>query len=357
MPIPINRDFKQTLNALTPWFKDKLSCKELKLESLGGPETTGFSNETLTIKNTFKKEKSAIDEFYVLRLKPTEFQVFPEYDLTKQVKIMKALRNVSLPTPEVLWEEKEESIIGTPFYVMRWIEGEAPADNPPFHMDTNNWVAKASPKQRKELWYGWVDYMSKVHLLNPHDLDLLFLDQPHLGKTSLDQSLSYYEDFLKWSMEDKSHELCEIVLEWLKDNRPQDNELITLCWGDCRCGNILYSNFKPTALLDWEMASLGNPLMDLAWGIAVDDANSLGLNVHRLEGFPDSQQTIDRWIKNTGFSADNYSYYRILALFKFSVIMVMTSKKMIYTGFLDEDSDYFIDNHVTQYLKSEMEKI
>ena len=54
MPIPINRDIKQTLNALTPWFKDKLSCKELKLESLGSPETTGFSNETLNIKNTFK---------------------------------------------------------------------------------------------------------------------------------------------------------------------------------------------------------------------------------------------------------------------------------------------------------------
>ena len=58
MPIPINRDIKQTLNALTPWFKDKLSCKELKLESLGSPETTGFSNETLKIKNKIWKNTS-----------------------------------------------------------------------------------------------------------------------------------------------------------------------------------------------------------------------------------------------------------------------------------------------------------
>ena len=49
MPILMNRDIKQTLNALTPWFKDKLSCKELKLESLGSPETTGFSNENFQV--------------------------------------------------------------------------------------------------------------------------------------------------------------------------------------------------------------------------------------------------------------------------------------------------------------------
>ena len=97
--------------------------------------------------------------------------------------------------------------------------------------------------------------------------------------------------------------------------------------------------------------------MDLAWGIAIDDTNSLGLNTLRLEGCPNQDDTIERWIFNTGFNSDYYSYYRVLALFKFSIIMVMTSRKMITAGFLPSDSDYYVNNHVTEYLNSEMEKI
>ena len=62
--------------------------------------------------------------------------------------------------------------------------------------------------------------------------------------------------------------------------------------GDSRPGNILYDNFKASALLDWEMATYGDPISDIAWGLAVDDASSIGLTVDRLEGSMDYEEAL-----------------------------------------------------------------
>ena len=144
---------------------------------------------------------------------------------------------------------------------------------------------------------------------------------------------------------------------WLKSNKLPPDQPKTFCWWYCRCGNILYKNFIPKAFLDWEIAFLGNPITDLVWGIVIDDTNSLVLNALRLEGYPNQDGTIKRWILNTGFNSDYYSYYGVLALLKFLIIMVMTSRRMMAKGFLPSDTDYYVNNHVIEYLNSEIEKI
>ncbi|MDG2061524.1 MAG: phosphotransferase family protein [SAR86 cluster bacterium] len=358
MPESTTANVKEVLNKLTPWFEDRLdSPKVLELTSSGGPEDTGFSNETLIIKASYIKKDIPHEDSYVLRVKPTGFQVFPEYDLDKQVLIMNELYKLGLPTPEVVWNESSSTIIGSPFYLMRYVEGTAPPDSPPFHMDPNCWVARASIEQKKRIWWEWVHYMSEVHLIDLEDLQLSSLDRPELGERPLDQEIQYYRNFMSSALPEEEHKVCEDAFAWLEDNKPTlDINPISLVWGDCRCGNILYKDFKASALLDWEMAILGDPVMDLSWGIAVDDANSLGLSVPRLEGFPEAEETIEVWVKKTGYDPTNYFYYRILALQKFSIVMIMTSKKMIINGVMPEDSDYYINNHVTQYMTQELEK-
>ena len=358
MPAPANTNVKEVLNKLSPWIEGNLDYPQgFSLISEGGPEGTGFSNETLIINAEYIKHGFRIKDSYVLRIKPTDFQVFPEYDLDKQVLIMDELRELGLPVPEVLWNERSSKIIGSPFYIMRRVDGIAPPDSPPFHMDPNCWVAKGSIEDKRNIWWEWVDYMSKVHLIKLDDVSLSFLNRPNLGERPLDQELQYYRNYMNWALPEEEHKVCKDVFIWLEKNKPSvDINSIGLVWGDCRCGNILYQNFKATALLDWEMAVLGDPVMDLAWGIAIDDANSRGLSVSRLEGFPEADETIEKWEEKTGYNSSDYFYYRILALQKFSIIMIMTSKKMIANGLMSEDSDYHINNHVTQYTVSELEK-
>jgi len=348
---------KALLNKLTPWLEKRLSITQgLSLVSAGGPVDTGFSNETLIINANYNKQGTEYKDCYVLRVKPMGFQVFPEYDLDKQVLIMDELHALGLPTPKVLWNEPSSEVIGSPFYLMRHIDGSAPPDSPPFHMDPNCWVAQSTIEQKEGIWWEWVRYMSKVHLIDLDNVELNLLDRPLLGNTALDQEIQYYKDFMKWALPEEEHIVCEEVFAWLERNKPSSNNNPTsLVWGDCRCGNILYKDFKAVALLDWEMAILGDPIMDLSWGIAVDDANSLGLSVPRLKGFPEAEETIERWTQETGYDSSNYFYYRILALQKFSIVMIMTSKKMIANEVMPEDSDYYINNHVTQYMTKELE--
>lgn len=358
MPASTTTNVNEALKKLTPWLEDRLDYpQELLLMSSGSPEDTGFSNETLIINTEYKRKGSTYKDLYVLRIKPTGFQVFPEYNLDKQVLIMNELHNLGLPTPKVLWNESSSDVIGSPFYLMRYIEGVAPPDSPPFHMDPNCWVALASIEEREKIWWEWVHYMSKVHLIDLKKVDLMSLNRSELGKRPLDQEIKYYQNFLKWALPNEEHKVCEEVFTWLENNKPSlDVNPTSLVWGDCRCGNILYKDFEATALLDWEMAILGDPVMDLSWGIAVDDANSLGLSVPRLEGFPKAEETIEKWQQKTGYDPRNYFYYRILALQKFSIVMIMTSKKMIINGAMPEDSDYYINNHVTQFMRKELDE-
>ncbi len=355
MPVSTEKNFEDKLLLLGEWLhsQDKFSGQKLKIKPRESSITTGFSNETFVFNLSSKK----MNEDFVLRLKPGGFKVFPNYDLHFQARIMKILRTKGLPTPEILYYEADESIIGSEFYIMNFIEGEAPSDNPPYHTDPEGMMGKASQEQRRSVWLEWLYYMSILHSQKLEDLDLDEFFGDHIGIESLDKELIYYEEFLKWGMEGEENLVCEEALKWLNVNKPKNIQAYKLCWGDCRPGNILYKDFKAKALLDWEMATVGDPVMDLAWGLAVDDSSSLGLEIPKLEGSIENQEAIDIWEKNTGFSTKNYSYYRLFALFKFSVIMVRVAKKLIVNDIMPLDSDFYKNNYVSNYLKREFENI
>ena len=112
-----------------------------------------------------------------------------------------------------------------------------------------------------------------------------------------------------------------------------------------------------SAVLDWEMAALGDPCIDLAWGIAIDDCNSKGVHVERLNGFPGPVATIAKWEALTGFSADNFDYYYILALYKFTVIMVKVVRKLEHYEIMPMGMNAHINNHVTPMLEAKLKEL
>ena len=130
-----------------------------------------------------------------------------------------------------------------------------------------------------------------------------------------------------------------------------------LCWGDSRLGNVLYQDYKATALLDWEMSSIGDPVSDLAWGFAVDDASSLGLGIKKLEGSLDSNEAIDIWEKNTNLSSKNYKFYRIFSLLKFSIIMIRVAKKLMINNIIELEKDFYKNNYISNFLEKEFKEI
>ncbi len=353
MPVSTEKNFDKKFNLFKDWltqqdnFKDKghlITANESSIAS-------GFSNETFI----FSLNENDEIKNYVLRLKPTNYQVFPEYNLKLQVDIMKCLFERGFPTPNIILYESNDDILGSEFYLMDFINGEAPTDNPPYHMDPEGMVGRANKEDRRKIWTEWIHYLNRIHTLDINDLKLKELDKKYRNKNPLDIDIDYYQNFLDWGMDGEDNPLCNNVLRWLRENKPKKNNPLRLCWGDSRPGNILYDNFKASALLDWEMATYGDPISDIAWGLAVDDASSIGLTVDRLEGSMDYDEALALWSEHTGFSIENYNYYRIFSLLKFSVIMVRVAKKLVFNNIMPLESDFYKNNYISNFLKSEFD--
>lgn len=355
MPKPQERNLEETKVVFKSWLENKiLDASSFNVEMLGGPENTGFSNETLSFNVTYQLDGSEISSGMVLRFYPEGFFVFPDYDIHKQFLIMQKLANYDIKVPKVLWYEESNDVFGTSFYVMEMANGDAPSDNPPFHQE--GWVVESSVHVREKIWWGWIEQMSKVHQVDITNGDFNFLNRPDLSETYLEQELQYYFNFHEWAMEGKAHPVADKARKWLQDNKPSPSQA-SIIWGDSRCANIMYKrDGEVSAVLDWEMASLGDPCMDLAWGIAIDDCNSKGLGVERLEGFPGPVATIAKWEALTGFNSNDYEYYYILALYKFTVIMIKVVRKLEHYEIMPMGLNAHINNHVTPMLEAKLKE-
>jgi aminoglycoside phosphotransferase (APT) family kinase protein len=102
------------------------------------------------------------------------------------------------------------------------------------------------------------------------------------------------------------------------------------------------------AVVDWENATLGNPVQDLAWWIVLDRCFSEGLGVPRLDGLPGLKETITFWENQTGFKANHYHYYEVFACLRFALII---GRCMIIL----QMEEMVIDNFVTGLLAKMLE--
>ncbi len=348
-PTPLVEDIEGTRRKLAAWFSERKGC-EVTVPALNIPEGTGMSNVTLLFDICWEENGDSKSEACVGRLQPEiERPVFPSYDLTLQYRIMEALsQQTDIPAPEVRGIELDSSILGVPFYIMKKTEGRIPTDMPPYNMD--GWLMhETTPQQRENLWNAGIDVMARFHTLDHSALGFDDLAPP-AGMTPLQQQLKYWRDYQDWGMEGLQHEIGLQALEWLEANQPE-NEMTRLCWGDSRISNMIFSQdcSGVEAVLDWEMAVLGNPVQDLAWYCYIDNTFAEGLGFPRLEGFPSYPDTVKRWQAATGYSADDFYYYTVFAGMRYGLIL---SRIMLSTG---QDSEVQ-SNFAVKLLEKTMER-
>ena len=348
-PTPLLEDSEGTRKKLESWLSEHRG-HAVCIPRLDIPEATGMSNVTLLFDIEWQQGGVKQSEACVARLQP-EIQrpVFPAYDLSLQYEVMDSVgRHSNVPVPELRGLETDKSLLGVQFYIMKHTEGRIPSDMPPYNMD--GWmVHEADQQQRVKMWHAAVDTMADFHRLDYRTLGFEKLHES--GKTPLQQQLDYWAAYLDWAMEGAGHSIGQAALDWLYANQPQDEPTV-LCWGDSRMGNIIFSNSmdKVAAVLDWEMAVLGNPVQDVAWFNYLDATFSEGLGMPRLEGLPSYEDTVARWEQASGFSARDYDYYLVFAGMRYGLIL---SRIMLATG---QDSEVQ-GNFACQLLQKYLERI
>jgi aminoglycoside phosphotransferase (APT) family kinase protein len=338
---------------LASWFERVCGVTDVEIASVDIPGSTGFSNETILFDATWSDAGSRQSHELVARIAPSSYRVFPDDTFELQFHVMNDLAASSVPTAAVHWFEPDTTWFGQPFWIMQRVHGDIPTDAPPYACA--GWLADATVDEQARAWTSGIEALAAIHNL---PLDELTAAADHLGPAS-DPTLAEierYERFLAWAEDDEPHELAREALRWLRANQPPAPALgPALVWGDSRLSNLVYRDFEVVAVLDWEMATIADPLLDLGWWIFCDDTLTTGVGFARLPGFESAQETARRWSELTGRSTDALDYYVVFAGLRFTVIMLRMGKLLVDIGLVPPSFPY--DNHISQGLAQQLKRV
>ncbi|MDQ1534126.1 MAG: hypothetical protein QOF28_1887 [Actinomycetota bacterium] len=334
---PWRRDLGELGSALGAWAREQIG-PDATVTDVASPGN-GMSSETVL----FTVHRSGGDDsHYAARLAPLPelYPVFPQYDLELQRRCMDLVRaHTDVPAPEVLWYEPDSKWVGTPFLVMRRIFGDAPPDLPPYVF--GGWMMDASPEERLRLQNNSVSVIARLHEITPETHDLAFLAQPAHGSSPLDQQLGYQRWYYEWARDGVVYPMIERTFRWLDDNRPVEGPAV-LNWGDSRIGNMLYRDFEPVAVLDWEMATVGPAEIDIAWMVFLHRFFNDLAEKFELPGIPDFMRGDDvarTYEQMTGRTVGALEWFEVFAALRFAVVSIRTSTRGIAYGTMEKPDD------------------
>ncbi len=357
----VDETLTESIGKLEAWFQQRLpNASSVNLSDTKRPQGSGFSNDTILATLSYQEDGKKHERKIVLRISPTGFPVFPFYDIPQQFDVMKALEeNTDIPVPICLWKEYDTSILGETFYVMDYLEGKVPADNPPY--PTEGFIVDATPAERGAMWKNGIKKMAELHQLDYRQAGLGFLEWPDKSQSAIAQHLHYYEEYFLWAARGEPQPVAEHTLQWLKDNMPTD-EPDGIIWGDSRFGNVMFDGTDVRAVLDWEMIAIGNPEADLAWWLFVDWTLQRGqgnpeLVCERPEGLPSDEETVAYYEQCTGSKVKHLKYYQVFAGFRFACVMIRIMQQQVSLGTFPAELGEALErnNTVTQILAELLE--
>jgi aminoglycoside phosphotransferase (APT) family kinase protein len=334
--------------AVGAWLERVHGLEAVELEDLHAPAGTGFSSETFLGRLRWRDAGGAHEQRIVLRAVPRGHRVFERYDLGVQVRCLRALESTDVPVPRVRWAALEDSPLGRPFYVMDHVEGRIPSDNPPYPIE--GWLHDAPAAEQREICHRSLEVLGRLHGLDPERVGLGDLGRIGMGSGVRGQ-LEAWRSLLAWGRRGEQPTL-DAAFDWLERHLPSEQEPSVITWGDARVSNIVYDGVRPVALLDWEMAALGPPEVDVGWFLTMDRQLSEGIGFARLEGFADRDAQVAVYEEAAGRRLGDLTWYEVFAGVRFAVTLMRVAQRVILDGHLPEDADEDRNNMATRLVAS-----
>ncbi len=295
-------------------------------ELSASPIGEGHSNVTYLIERADGSE-------LVLRRPPRPPLPPSAHDVLREARLLQALQDTPARVPRVLAVGADPATIGSPFYLMEKVPGEAIVFSLP--------EALEHPTERRRIAEELIDALVEIHAVDWRAAGLEGFGKP---TGYLERQLRRFSGL--WEI-NKTREIpaVERVAAWLTDHLPQSGTA-TIVHGDYRLGNTMFAPVAPAhleAVLDWEMATIGDPLADLGylcmmWSEPGDPPgglrDALG-RVTRAEGFPTRAELIARYEELSGRSMRELRWYVTLAVWK-SVVFMEGNYKRAVAGMTDD---------------------
>lgn len=260
---------------------------------------------------------------YVLRRKPPGALLASAHAVDREFRVISSLQNTNVPVPKSIALCEDETIIGSMFYVMEYLEGRVFWDPA---------IPEVGNAERGAIY----DDMNRV-LACLHEVDVSAAGLNDYGRPG-----NYFErQVSRWTKQYRASETetidaMEKLIAWLPENMPADDGKISLVHGDYRLDNLM---FHPTesriiAVLDWELSTLGNPIADLAYQVMAWQLPPTG-GVTGMAGvdrkalqIPTDNEYIKAYCERTGRDEiKNWNFYLVFCFFRLAAILQGVKKR------------------------------
>lgn len=304
---------------LSAWLRARVGANA-RIEGLERVEF-GHSAELLSATIVTEVNGAECCRDVVVRLRPPSPALLEPYDLARQFRIMQALRGSEVLVPPAPWYEPSPDVLGRPFLVMDRVPGTVYELAAP----------SATGGHVRRMCHDLVDQLAAIHRIDVATAGLADLDD---GATHLTREVD------RWAQDMNRVALAplpalERLLAELRDAMPPPCPRVTLVHGDAKPGNFAFVGDRVSAVFDWELATLGDPLTDLGW-LELMWMQPVGITSH--PGACTFDELLARWSGHTAIVPAHREWYRALAAFKMSVICLIGA--MLYVSGASRDERY-----------------
>jgi len=288
-----------------------------QIPGLEGPLTVeqfpaGFSNLTYLLRTNNRE--------LVLRRPPIGAKIKTAHDMSREFRILSHLHPIYHKVPQTLFFCSDESVIGAPFYVMERVRGIILRAHSPKGLEL-------SPGTMRSLSETFIENLVEIHQADYEAAGLADLGHPagYVSRQVEGWTKRYY------NARTDDVPAIERVVSWLSENTPSDSRRSALIHNDYKYDNVVLASedvSKIVAVLDWEMATIGDPLMDLgttlAYWVDADDTEEwqrYGFGLTKLPGSLNRSEVLDLYARRSGWDISDPVFYYTYGLFKIAVIV------------------------------------
>ena len=289
----------------------------------------GHSNETLFL--------DWGEDYFVIRRPPPGATADTAHDVLREYRVITRLQDTHVRVPKTVLACEDHSVMGCDFYIVERERGDVPRGGEPARFQ--------SPDHRERIGSELVRQLATIHAVDYAAVGLDEIGKPE-GYTT--RQVERWHAQFEWAFEvtepEREIPAVDEVAGWLDDEVPGSHQH-TLVHGDYKLDNVMFGLGTPpelTAVFDWEMSTLGDPLTDLGWLLIYwqDDAETdppvpeLMPTFLDREGYPSRREIVDRYEAVSGREFTNERFYRVLALYKLAALC-----EMFFRRHLEGNSD------------------
>ncbi len=343
-----SRDMTTLPAVMARWLAGVLpgnAAPEVTVES--GVDSTGMSSETIILTARWHEDHRPVQQKLVARVAPAagDVPVFPSYRLDHRFEVIKLVGELSdVPVPRVRWMVPTGEVLGTPFFLMDYVEGVVPPDVMPYTFG-NNWFADAPAERQRELQDATVGLLAMLHSIPKPQDTFGFLSDGPSGDTALRRHFDWVRSWYDFAVPGIGNSaLIERTFQWLQEHWPSEvaaREPVLL-WGDARVGNVLCRDFRPVAVLDWEMVTLGPRELDVAWMIFAHMVFEELAGLATLPGLPTVMREDDvrrTYQRLTGTQLGDLHWFYVYSGVMWACVFMRTGARRVHFGEVEKPDD------------------